>query len=97
MVFSEGYEMALYPHLPSPTGSIPWQDLGTASRALFRLRGVQEWEAKVGKRETMHIEENMESLSLISLSADGKTESAGEGLSGLSEGESRKDKKIIAK
>lgn len=97
MTPSEDYEMALYPHLPSPTGSIPWQDLGSASKALFRLRGVQTWEAKVGKRETAHMEENMESLPLIPLTSDGAAQSVGDALRAMSQVKRDDGAKMIVK
>lgn len=53
-------QLALYPHLPSPAGSIPWQDLGRAVRPLFRLRTVQPWETKVGPREIAHVAEKLD-------------------------------------
>lgn len=83
--------MALYPHLPSPTTSIPWQDLGSASRPLFRLRGVQPWETKVGYRETAHVEQNIEDLPFIPLSDQQEMTTAVKGFdstSGEDKGES---------
>lgn len=77
--------MARYPHLPAPLNSVPWQEAGLLSKPLFRLRGVQPWEIKVGPRETVHEEENLESMSLISLSeaTKGEVMTAGQGFPDL--------------
>lgn len=75
--------MALYPHLPSPTSFIPWQDLGAASRPLFRLRGVQPWEVKVGARETAHVEQNMEDLPFIPLGEEDQDRGVRTAIEGL--------------
>lgn len=75
--------MALYPHLPSPISSIPWQELGSASRPLFRLRGIQPWEFKVGQRETAHVEQNMEDLPFISLASEDQDRGVKTAIEGL--------------
>jgi hypothetical protein len=53
-------EMSLYPHIPSSISSIPWQSIDKLSQPLFRLRGIQPWETKVGMRGVAHKEEKLD-------------------------------------
>lgn len=48
--------------MPAPNGSVPWYDIAQSSKPLFRLRRIQPWEAKVGPRETVHIEEKLDDM-----------------------------------
>jgi len=49
--------MSLFPHIPTSLSAIPWQEIGKLSKPLFRVRGVQPWETKVGMRDVAHREE----------------------------------------
>lgn len=52
--------MSLYPHIPSSISSIPWQSIDKLASPLFRVRGVQPWETKVGMRGVAHREEKLD-------------------------------------
>jgi hypothetical protein len=51
--------MSLFPHIPSSISSIPWQSIDELASPLFRVRGVQPWETKVGMRGVAHREEQL--------------------------------------
>jgi hypothetical protein len=52
-------ELSFFPHIPSAISAIPWQEVGKLSKPLFRVRGIQPWETKVGMRDVTHREENL--------------------------------------
>jgi len=66
---SSTLEMSLFPHIPSSIGSIPWQSIDKLSQPLFRLRGVQQWETKVGMRGVAHKEEKLDTAGSYRISA----------------------------
>jgi hypothetical protein len=51
--------MSLFPHIPSSISSVPWQSIDQLASPLFRVRGVQPWETKVGMRGVAHREEQL--------------------------------------
>jgi hypothetical protein len=51
--------MSLFPHIPSSISSVPWQSIDKLASPLFRVRGVQPWETKVGMRGVAHREEQL--------------------------------------